>query len=99
MTSRRTFVWIARAEGLSLLLLFGVAMPLKYAAGWEHATWWPGLAHGMLFLAYIGAMVPLARAEGWSRGESALGFLASLVPFGTFAFERRLESFRGGAPP
>ena len=88
MASRSTFLWIARAEGLSLLLLFGVAMPLKYGLGFEHATWWPGLAHGVLFLAYLGAMAPLALAEGWPLQRAALGFLASLVPFGTFAFER-----------
>ena len=88
---RSTFLWVARAEGLSLLLLFGVAMPLKYGAGFEHATWWPGMAHGVLFLAYVAALAVVGRAEGWTVVRIGLGLLASLVPFGTFAFERALE--------
>ena len=86
---RTGFLWVARLEGLSLLVLFGVAMPLKYGLGWSHATWWPGLLHGLLFMAYIGATLLVAQVERWSAGTSALAFAASLVPFGTFAFERR----------
>jgi integral membrane protein len=88
--NRSVFVWIARAEGLSLLLLFGVAMPLKYGMGWSEATWWPGLAHGLLFLAYVAALSVLARAESWPRAQVGVAFVASLLPFGTFLFERRL---------
>jgi integral membrane protein len=88
--NRSVFVWIARAEGLSLLLLFGVAMPLKYGMGWAHATWWPGMAHGLLFLAYVAALSVLAHAESWPRTQVGAAFVASLVPFGTFLFERRL---------
>ncbi len=88
---RRTFLWIARAEGVSLLLLFGVAMPLKYGLGYEHATWWPGLAHGVLFLAYVASMLAVGWAEGWRIPRLALGFVASLVPLGTFVFEARLD--------
>jgi integral membrane protein len=88
--SRSVFVWIARAEGLSLLLLFGVAMPLKYGMGWHEATWWPGLAHGLLFVAYVASLSALAWLESWPTARVGAGFVASLLPFGTFLFERKL---------
>lgn len=90
--TRRTFLWIARAEGASLLLLFGAAMPLKYGLGYEHATWWPGLAHGVLFIAYVAALGVVGLAERWTFSQLILGFAASFVPLGTFMFERRVES-------
>jgi len=85
----RAFLWVARAEGLSLLLLFGVAMPLKYGLGWSHATMVPGWIHGLLFISYVGLLVLIARQQSWSPARVGLGLAASVVPFGTFAFERQ----------
>lgn len=87
----RAFLWVARLEGLSLLLLMGVAMPLKYGAGFEHATQVPGWAHGVLFMAYVVLLAVVGLQQGWSVLRLAAGLLASFVPFGTFLFERGLE--------
>ncbi len=84
------FKWIARAEGVSLLVLFGVAMPLKYGAGMAHATIWPGWFHGQLFILYLIALGSIGRVKGWSIKQYATGFAASLLPGGTFLFERRV---------
>jgi integral membrane protein len=89
-TLHTTFLWIARLEGVSLLVLFFVAMPLKYGAGFEHATVPPGWAHGGLFVAYVGVLGALALQQRWSVVQVALAFVAAFVPFGTFVFERRL---------
>ncbi len=86
------FLWVARLEGVSLLLLFFVAMPLKYGGGFEYATEVPGLVHGLLFVAYVLLMLQVGRTQGWPMQVYALGFLASLLPFGTFLFERRIVS-------
>jgi integral membrane protein len=82
------FRWIGRAEALSLILLMGVAMPLKYALGRPEAVQWVGWVHGILFLVYVIALGSVARVEGWSWPRIALGVLASMVPFGPLAFER-----------
>ena len=84
------FLWVARLEGLSLLLLRGVAMPLKYGLGWEHATMVPGWAHGVLFMAYTVLLFVVGVQQGWSLTRIVVGGFASFVPFGTFAFERSL---------
>ncbi len=84
------FVWIARAEGLSLLVLFGVAMPLKYVGGWTHATMVPGWIHGLLFLIYVAVLGKVAVTDQWSPVRIAAAFVAAFVPFGTFVFEHQI---------
>ena len=74
-------------EGLSFLLLIGVAMPLKYVWGEPQAVRVIGMAHGVLFLAYLGATLQAALEHGWTRRRTVLVGLASLLPFGTFYAE------------
>jgi integral membrane protein len=71
-------------EGVSFLVLLGVAMPLKYYWGEPQAVRVTGMAHGVLFLAYIAATVQAWLEHDWSWKRAALVMLASLVPFGTF---------------
>ena len=75
-------------EGATLLLLFLVAMPLKYVGGDPRLVPPAGWVHGLAFVAYLIAMVPALRGRrvgvsGWLRT-----FAAALVPFGTFANDR-----------
>ena len=74
-------------EGLSFLLLVGVAMPLKYVWGEPQAVRVVGMAHGVLFLAYLGATLQTAFDLSWTRRRTVLVGLASLLPFGTFYAE------------
>lgn len=110
-----TPVGIVRAaglvEGVSALILFFIAMPLKYlpAAGTEtaalgkQAVLWVGSIHGGLFVLY--AVITLGV---WSTGHltaKLVGWaaLASIVPFGPFVIDRKLKAHEGAtktaAPP
>ena len=40
-------------EGMSFLLLLGIAMPLKYMMDIPEGVKYIGMAHGMLFITYI----------------------------------------------
>jgi len=71
-------------EGVSFLVLLGVAMPLKYYWGEPAAVRVVGMVHGVLFLAYIAATVQAWMEHDWSWKRAALLMFASLVPFGTF---------------
>lgn len=91
---------IAFVEGLSYLVLLGVAMPLKYWAGMPLAVRLVGSLHGLMFV-----LLMLAIAEGWTRRGKSLGWavklgILSLLPFGTFFADRGLaaddEAFRSG---
>ena len=81
---------VGMLEGVSFLLLMGVAMPLKYLAGIPAAVKWTGWIHGILFILY-GLVVLLALLNGrLSFRKAALAFVAALVPLGPFLLDRRL---------
>jgi integral membrane protein len=85
-------------EGGSFLLLLGVAMPLKYFAGWPLGVRVVGMAHGVLFLLYVLAAIQAAIDRGWPWKRTALVLLAGLLPAGPFVVEARLlrEETDGG---
>lgn len=81
---------IGLLEGISFVLLLGIAMPLKYFAGEPAAVRIVGMAHGVLFLLYLLAAW-LAHVEyNWPLKRTALLALASLLPFGPFVADRRI---------
>lgn len=78
-------------EGLSFVVLLFLAMPLKYWFGLPIAVRIVGSLHGLLFLLYLGGLIRVASEQSWPLRRSALAFVASLVPFGTFFFDRELK--------
>lgn len=77
-------------EGISALILFGIAMPLKYLADMPEAVKYVGWAHGILFILYIVALLQVTLVHRWSVLKVAAGVLASLVPFGPFVLDAKL---------
>jgi integral membrane protein len=77
-------------EGLSFLILLGIAMPLKYKLGMPQAVRIVGMAHGVLFIAFIAASVQATVVYRWSVIRMFLLWLSSLVPFGTFYADYKL---------
>jgi integral membrane protein len=82
---------IALIEGVSYLLLLGVAMPLKYFAGFPQAVLAVGWAHGVLFVLYMVALAEVSLARRWRPLRILGAFVASLIPFGTFLLDARLR--------
>lgn len=75
---------IAFLEGLSLLVLLCIAMPLKYIWEMPEMVQRVGMAHGVLFIAYV-ILVVLAKVYlNWSNKLTIIAFIASFIPFGTF---------------
>lgn len=87
----RRFSQIAFWEGMSYLVLLFIAMPLKYWADMPLAVRIVGSVHGALFIAYVLLLAAAARSCGWPWTRSAWAFLASLIPFATFALEPGLK--------
>lgn len=77
-------------EGLSFILLVGIAMPLKYYGGYEHATQEVGMAHGALFVLYVLLVIPAMIERKWSIKITVLVMAASFFPLGTFIAEYKL---------
>lgn len=78
------------AEGVSFLLLLGVAMPLKYLADMPLAVRIVGSIHGGLFVIYALVLLIAWIDRGWSFWKAAALFFASVLPFGPFVAERHL---------
>lgn len=78
-------------EGTTLLLLLGVAVPLKRLAGWPEGASVMGPVHGLAFLLYAYALAEAASAGAWPWRHIARAALACLLPFGTFLNDRWLR--------
>lgn len=83
---------VAILEGVSFLVLLGIAMPLKYLAGQPLAVRYVGLAHGLLFLAFVHFLIAVHVEHKWPISRSIKAFVASLLPFGPFVLERDLAA-------
>jgi len=83
------FRTVARAEGVSYLILLLVAMPLKYLADLPMAVTVVGWAHGVLFVWYWVQALPLFTKLKWDISRIIGLGAASLLPFGTFVMEAR----------
>ncbi|CAN5433590.1 DUF3817 domain-containing protein [soil metagenome] len=90
-TSLGRLRWIGIAEGISFLILLFVAMPLKYLGGIPEAVKYTGWMHGILFIMYIYALISVYIDYKWTIKRTAIGFIASLLPFGTFVLDKQLK--------
>ncbi|HEX8462904.1 MAG TPA: DUF3817 domain-containing protein [Segetibacter sp.] len=78
-------------EGISLLVLFGIAMPLKYLAGKPEAVKYVGWLHGILFITFIATAIFVALQRQWPFKRVVYAFIAAFVPFGTFVYDNWLQ--------
>ncbi len=87
----KRFARVAMLEGISYVVLLGIAMPLKYFFDFPQAVQVVGWAHGILFMLY-GTLLLLCWMEyRWSFGRVVWYFVASLLPFVPFIVERKLK--------
>jgi integral membrane protein len=77
-------------EGLSFLLLLGIAMPLKYALGMPQFVRIIGMAHGVLFILFITFSIHATLVYKWPFYKMILLWIASVLPFGTFYADYKL---------
>lgn len=90
------FRLISLIEGISYVVLLGIAMPLKYAAGNTDAVPIVGRIHGGLFVVFVLALAAVASERKWNGKAIAVAMIAALVPLGAFWLEARLR--RHGTP-
>ena len=79
------------ADGVSLLTLLFIAMPLKYFADFPLAVTINGSIHGGIFVLYIVTILYAALRIQWSIGWSITALIAAFVPFGNFIFDSYLK--------
>jgi integral membrane protein len=78
-------------EGASYVALLFIAMPLKYLNDMPLAVRIAGSVHGALFVLFCFALLHVVVDRGWRLPRAAGVFVASLLPFGTWAIDGRLK--------
>lgn len=78
-------------EGLSLLILVFVAMPLKYGYSDPSLVKSMGPVHGALFLLFVINTISVGIVYQWRFSETTWKvLLACMIPFGTFYIDHTL---------
>jgi integral membrane protein len=91
MTELGRFRIVSLLEGVSYILLVGIAVPLKYLAGDPSLVKILGRVHGGLFVLFLFVLARAAMGIPWGWRRVAVAFVASIVPFGAFWLERTLR--------
>jgi integral membrane protein len=91
MTRIKRLRIIAFLEGVSLLVLVGVAVPMKYILGDPYWVRVIGPVHGLLFLLFVVNTLSVGVEYGWKfRSTTWKVLVACVVPFGTFYIDRKI---------
>ena len=78
-------------EGVSLLVLIFVAVPMKYYFGNPMGSKIIGPIHGALFLLFVVNALGVGVEQNWKfRTTTWKVLLACVIPFGTFYVDRRI---------
>ncbi len=80
----KNFLLVAHLEGISFLLLLGVAMPLKHFFKLPLAVSLAGMVHGVLFIAFCAMLYQMLVQVKWSFWKCTKAFILGFLPFGTF---------------
>lgn len=80
-------------EGVSLLTLLFIAVPLKYIFEMPFLTRPIGTIHGALFLLFIFKTLSVGVEQNWKfRDTTWKVLLACMIPFGTFYIDSKILS-------
>lgn len=80
-------------EGISLLVLLFIAVPLKYFFDNPEGSRIIGPIHGVLFLLFLFNALSTGVQQRWNfRTTTWKVLLACMIPFGTFYIDRKILS-------
>jgi len=79
-------------DGISYLILLGIAMPLKYLADMPLAVRLVGSLHGFLFLTLCACLLEVLVRKRLSVGWCVIVSVCALFPFAPFFLDRKLKA-------
>lgn len=81
------------ADGISLLVLLLIAMPLKYFAGLPIVVTIVGSLHGAIFVTYVIAIaIAIVQLRiRWHIIYSLIAGVVAFIPFGNFIFDKYIK--------
>ena len=78
-------------DGLSLITLLFISMPLKYFADLPLFVTVNGSLHGGIFVLYVIAIILVQLRIQWNVSWSVLSVVVAFIPFGNFLLDRKLR--------
>lgn len=84
------FIRLGFAEGMSALVLFLIAMPLKYMFDMPLAVKYVGTLHGFLFVLYCVAIAIYGFSKKWKFTTMVLLVISAIIPAGPLFMEKRI---------
>lgn len=78
-------------EGLSLIILLFIAMPLKYFAGLPEVVTVVGALHGGFFIAYLLIIIYTTYKIRWSVLWAISAVVVAFIPFGNIILDAKLK--------
>lgn len=78
-------------EGISLLVLLFIAMPMKYWFDIPEAVSIVGSIHGALFVTYCLIIAYVTLKIRWKLIWPILSVIVAFIPFGNFVLDRKLH--------
>ena len=82
-----TLRFMSLLEGTSLLLLLFIAVPLKRLMDFPEAVSIIGPIHGGLFVLFNIILLLAVFKHGLQVKHAIIGFIASVIPFGSYVFK------------
>jgi integral membrane protein len=79
-------------EGVTLISLLFVAVPLKRIFGMPELVSVLGPIHGLTFVAYLVCVINVVSSGGWLKREIFRTVIVAIIPFGTFFNDHYLAS-------
>jgi integral membrane protein len=77
-------------EGTSLILLLFIAVPVKRLLEFPELVQIIGPIHGVLFIVFNLLLLNALRLKQLTFVQTIIGFIASLIPFGSFVFKAKI---------
>lgn len=72
-------------QATTFVVLLGVAVPVKYVAGYGAGVTLIGALHGVAWLLYMWMVLAMMTLKMWNRGQILRLVFSSVLPFGGFA--------------
>lgn len=93
----RHLQYAALLEGTTLIVLLGIAVPLKHLLDYPVAVKVMGPLHGLAFLLYCWQVINAATSEQWKGVELFRALGSALVPLGGFFAARHFRQQQNAA--
>lgn len=81
-------------EGISLLVLLFIAMPLKYGFDLPEVVSVVGAIHGGLFTLYCIVIIYVTFVVRWPFRFAVAAVIVAFIPFGNFVLDNRLKNWK-----